>query len=246
MNEEKFNKWFNVFILGGMAVCVILSCMTKMKEPDARRILLAVSAFGALMGVASTVLSANGSIWSFLFGLIDVCIYSYILYDSRMPGQFLLHVLYFIPMEFVGFVQWRKRGAGSKSKVKPQLIKGKKGLLYLLLFVGVYAIAFAVSYFALKQTGDSGNWPKMTLDAMVTTANIVALVMMAFAYVEQWYLWTLVNISSVVLWTLTLIKDPQSGYAVIPLVKYVFYLINGINGIRIWYGLAGKDGAYCN
>lgn len=92
MKEQTFNKWFNIFILAGMTVCVILSTIFKMQEPGARQTLLVISAFGALMGVVSTVLSANGSLWNFLFGLIDVSIYSYILFDSQMPSQFLLHV----------------------------------------------------------------------------------------------------------------------------------------------------------
>ena len=65
--------------------------------------------------------------------------------------------------------------------------------------------------------------------------------MMAFAYMEQWYLWTLVNLSSVVLWTITLLTEPQVGYAVIPIVKYSFYFINGINGIRIWRKLSREQ-----
>ena len=71
-----------------------------MQEPGARTALLLISAFGALMGVVSVVLSANGSIWTFVFGLVDVLIYSYILYDSKLPSQLLLYVGYFIPMEF--------------------------------------------------------------------------------------------------------------------------------------------------
>ena len=102
MNEKTFNKVFNAFILIGMAVCVIISCIFKIQEPGARTALLIVSTFGALMGVVSVVLSANGSIWTFVFGLVDVLIYSYILYDSKMPSQLLLYVGYFIPMEFIG------------------------------------------------------------------------------------------------------------------------------------------------
>lgn len=244
MKEQTFNKWFSVFILAGMTVCVILSCIFKMQEPDARKWLLVISAFGALMGVASTVLSANGSIWTFLFGLIDVCIYSYILFDSKMPSQFLLHVGYFIPMEFIGFFQWRKRGADGKKAVKAQRLKASKWWLYILLFIGVLAVTFGVSWFILGKGEGEVKLSKALLDATVTTANIVALVMMAFAYMEQWYLWTLVNLSSVILWTITLLSEPQAGYAVIPLVKYSFYFINGINGIRIWLALS-KEGDTC-
>lgn len=237
-NEERFNKVFSAFILAGMAVCVIISCVIKCAEPGARTALLIFSAFGALMGVASTVLSANGSIWTFLFGLIDVCIYSFILFDSKMPSQFLLHVLYFIPMEFVGFFQWRKRGADGKKAVKAQRMKGRVWLLYALLFIGVFAASMAIGYIVLTKAGEPVAVSKIMLDSAVTTANIVALVMMAFAYMEQWYLWTLVNVSSVILWTVTLLKDPGASYAIIPLVKYSFYFINGLNGIRIWRNLS--------
>lgn len=238
MKEERFNKLFNVFILAGMTVCVILSTLMKMQDEGARTLLLVVSAFGALMGVASTVLSANGSIWNFLFGLLDVAIYSYILYDSHMPSQFLLHVLYFIPMEFVGFFQWRKRGAGKESKVKPRRMDSKKRLLFALLFVAVFAASATVSWFSLSHGGTEFTLGKVSMDALATTANIVALVMMAFAYMEQWYLWTVVNITSIVLWTVTLLTSPEAGYAIIPVVKYSFYLINGLNGIRVWRKLS--------
>lgn len=240
-NEERFNKIFNAFILLGMAVCVVISCVMKCAEPGARTALLIISAFGALMGVISTVLSANGSIWTFLFGLIDVTIYSYMLFDSKMPSQFILHVGYFIPMEFIGFFQWRKRGADGKKQVRAQRLNGRKWVQYALLFAGVFAVSLAFGYFALTKAGEPVVASKILLDSAATTANIVALVMMAFAYMEQWYLWTLVNISSVVLWTITMIKEPGAGYAIIPLVKYSFYLINGINGIRIWRNLSAKE-----
>lgn len=245
MTEEKFNKVFNAFILAGMVICIILSTSEQMQQENARRAMLAISAFGALMGVTSTVLAANGSIWNFLFGLLDVSIYAFMLFDSRMPAQFLLHVLYILPMEFVGFFHWRKRGASGKKQVKARTIKGREWIRFILMFVGVFAITVAISYFALEKVGEQGSVFKIILDALVTTANIVALVMMAFAYVEQWYLWIMVNISSVVLWSITLTTNPDAGYAVIGIVKYSFYLINACNGIRIWYKLSRKEES-CN
>lgn len=242
MNQNKFNKIFSAVILIGMSVCVVLSCIGKMQVPGARHALLIISAFGALMGVASTVLSANGSIWNFLFGVLDVSIYSYILYDSGMTSQFLLHVLYILPMEFVGLWKWRKRGASGHSQVRAQRMNGRNWIKYALLFAGVLVASFCLDYFVAGHASAEINFQKMGLDAVITTANIVALAMMAFAYYEQWYLWTIVNLSSVVIWSITLAGNPDAGYAIIPLVKYSFYFINGINGLRIWYGLSkGSD-----
>ena len=81
----------------------------------------------------------------------------------------------------------------------------------------------------------------MAFDSAVTTANIVALVLMAMAYLDQWYLWTLVNITSIVLWIIVLGSGEGSSYTVVQLIKYSFYLLNGLNAIRIWLKLSQKE-----
>ena len=55
---------------------------------------------------------------------------------------------------------------------------------------------------------------------------------------EQWYFWLGVNVSTIVMWVLTLRQDPSSTYASIYVVKYSFYLLNALNGLRIWYNLS--------
>ena len=243
MDSKKFDKIFNAFILIGMTVCVIISCIFKLQEPGARTALLLISAFGALMGVVSVVLSANGSIWTFVFGLIDVLIYSYILYDSKLPSQLLLYVGYFIPMEFIGFFQWRKRGASGKKKVQAQRMTGGKWILFAGIFAAVAAAALGISWFATTRTGGELIWRKTVLDAVITSANITALIMMAMAYTEQWYIWTLVNLTAIIQWAVTLATVPDAGYAIVPLVKYSFYLLNGLNAIRVWMRLSATKPA---
>lgn len=242
MNEKKFDKIFSAFILIGMTVCVILSCIFKMQEPGARTALLILSTFGAIMGVISVVLSANGSIWTFVFGLVDVLIYSYILWDSKLPSQLLLYVGYFIPMEFIGFWQWHKRGANAKKAVKAQRMTGAKWLMFAGIFVAVSVAAFGISWFATSKSGEELLLRKTILDAVITSANITALIMMAMAFTEQWYLWTLVNLTAIIQWAVTLATVPEAGYAIVPLVKYSFYLLNGLNAIRIWMRLSRPEG----
>jgi len=70
--EEKFNKWFNAFILIGMTVAIVLTTIIKFDASDSGHTGLLIAAFGSLMGILSVVLSANGRILTFLFGLLDV------------------------------------------------------------------------------------------------------------------------------------------------------------------------------
>lgn len=75
-------------------------------------------------------------------------------------------------------------------------------------------------------------------DAMSTVCNIMGQLLMSTAYMEQWVFWIGVNVSSVVMWALTLSSSPHDSYALIYLVKYSFYLLNSLNGLRIWLALS--------
>ena len=237
MNDSKFNKWFNAFLLVGMIACVTVACIMNLNKPDARVALTILSSVGALMGVISVVLSANGHILTFVFGLVDVLIYSYTLLDQNVPMTLGLHVLYFLPMEFIGFFGWRKRGATAKKAVQARRLTPKGWLNVVALFVMVYAAVLAVAWLIARYQGNVV-WAKMAFDSAVTTANIVALVLMAKAYMDQWYLWTMVNITSIILWIIVLSSGEGSEYTVVQLIKYSFYLLNGLNAIRIWLKLS--------
>ena len=60
--------------------------------------LLIVAAVGSLCGVLANVLSANGRLLTFLFGLIDVTIYGVMCLTGAKYGNAALHLLYFLPM----------------------------------------------------------------------------------------------------------------------------------------------------
>ena len=117
---------------------------------------------------------------------------------------------------------------------------GRKWLFFAGVFAAVFAAALGISWFATTRTGGDLIWRKTVLDALITTANITALIMMAMAYTEQWYIWTLVNLTAIIQWAVTLATVPDAGYAIVPLVKYSFYLLNGLNAIRIWMRLSSN------
>ena len=110
--EKKFNRAFNIFLVTGMLVTLVITTSFKLKQPDVKTFMLLLAAFGSLMGVLNTVLSANGHILTFLFGLIDVAIGTVVYFDNGIMGNFALHAFYFLPMQFIGFWPWSTRGPG--------------------------------------------------------------------------------------------------------------------------------------
>ena len=102
-NEKKFNFWFSAILLAGMVAIAIYSFVHEVQDPQTRLLMQVIATLAAITGVTNTVLSANGSIWTFLFGLIDVVCCSIVYLDSGIMGTFALHAFYFLPMQFIGF-----------------------------------------------------------------------------------------------------------------------------------------------
>lgn len=237
MDEKKFNKAFNIFILAGMAVAVIIATALKAGAAQTGRMLLFVSAFGSLMGVMCSVCSANGIVLTFLFGIFDVTIYAVVCFISGKYGNALLHALYFLPMQFIGWHQWNKRGTDTNDKVKARRLSSKQGALYAVVFL----LGSVVAYFILahfdRSAADSFIHVAVLMDALSMMCNIIGQYLLSAAYMEQWFFWIGVNVFSVIMWSVSL-KNDGGGYAVIYLIKYSFYLLNSLNGLRIWMKLS--------
>ena len=241
--SENFNRWFNAFILVGMAVVTLVVLAFKLHDAQDGRALLIIAAVGSLAGVLANVLSANGRILTFLFGLIDVTIYGAMCLTGARYGNAALHLLYFLPMQVVGFVQWKGRGAEGREPVRARRLTGRQWLLFSSLFLaGLVAAYFILS--ALDKTEAAGvvRW-LVLMDALSMMCNLIGQYLLSTAYMEQWYFWIGVNIASVVMWVLTLRQSPDSSYAAIYIVKYAFYLLNSLNGLRIWIALSRPDPA---
>ena len=241
MDDKKFNRWFSAFILVGMSVALVLTTAIKFAGADSGKGWLLLAAFGSLMGVLATVSSANGRIITFLFGLLDVAIYGAMCLTGAKYGNAALHLLYFLPMQAVGFVQWKKRGAGEHARVRARRLDGRGWLIAGSIFLaGSVAAYFILS--ALDKTEAAGvvRWLVLT-DALSMMCNVLGQWLLSTAYVEQWIFWIGVNVASVAMWVLTLRQSPDSSYALIYVVKYSFYLLNSLNGLRIWMALSRPD-----
>lgn len=241
MTEKQFNKCFSAVLMGLMVVAIAITTVFKLQEADARTLLILVAATGSVMGVASSVLSANGIIWTFVFGLLDIVCCLIVDADNGIWGDFSMHLFYLLPMQIIGIWQWRRRGAsGTKQEVKARrLTAGQRWMVAGATLAGLAAV-YGILYAIKLHTVDPAdiNRTQVVADAARTTFNIAGQILMSLAFYEQWYLWILVNIASILLWGSTMLQSAASSYTVVMFIKYCFYLINSLNGLRIWYNLS--------
>lgn len=248
MKEATFNKWFSVFILGGMTVALILATILKFEAAQTGQWMLMVSAIGSLMGVLATVCSANGKIITFLFGFFDVLLYGIMCLVSWSQGHSglgnaLLHFIYFVPMQFVGFYQWRRRGTEGSGQVRARRLDGRQWALISTGFLVGTTVAYLILVHFDRSAADGFIRWAVVLDVLPLACNIIGQLLMSIAYMEQWIFWIAVNVTSIFMWSLTLSTSSDSSYAVIYIIKYSFYLLNSLNGLRIWLRLSRNAGS---
>lgn len=195
-----------------------------------------VGSIAGIAGVLCVVLVAKGSIWNYLFGLVNVSMYAYISYKASLYGDAALNALYYLPMQFIGWWQWRKRGAAvsqTEAEGKGVQVKARRfSWKQRAILVSGCAAAVVAGGFLLSYLGD----PQPFKDSTTTVLSIVAQALMALAFMEQWFLWIITNIVSVVMWVVCMMRG--DAHAAVMVIMWVFYLLNSINGLRVWMKLS--------
>ena len=231
LNEKKFNTWFYVFLVTVMVVANIWYSLVE-KKID----FLGTSV--TLLGVICCVLSATGNIWTFLVGLLQVCLAALINYKSELYGQFALHAFFYLPMQVIGFWQWHRRGAKAVASKEGDtaIVKARK-LTWpqRILMLAASAVLIVLANLVLRWVGSDASM----LDSAVTVLSIIAQILMTFAFMDQWILWNIANLVDVVIWTVFLTEGKP--HASLMLVMWICYLLNSINGFRIWNNLSKTE-----
>lgn len=229
MKNSKVLSFYDWFLIAGVIISnAVYSIMTGTLD--------ALGSLAGITGVLCVVLVAKGSIWNYVFGLVNVSLYAYISYNASLYGDAALNALYYLPMQFIGWWQWRKRGAavsdaeagGNGVQVKARRFTWSQRVL---VAAGCAAAVVAVG-FILRYFGD----PQPFKDSTTTVLSIVAQALMALAFMEQWILWIITNIVSVVMWVVCVTRG--EAHAGVMVIMWVFYLLNSLNGLRIWIKLS--------
>ena len=115
-----------------------------------------------MAGLIGNVLCAKRNITNYFFGIANVSLYAYIAWTNRIYGDVALNVLYYLPMQFVGFYSWyrsqRKAAILSDasetssdkdtSAVKSKTLTNKQRLMVgALLAIGITAVALILKNF---------------------------------------------------------------------------------------------------
>jgi nicotinamide mononucleotide transporter len=185
----------------------------------------------AASGILCVLLTAKGKLSAYLFGLYNSISYAYLAYINGLYGELGLNLIFFTPMNFIGFFLWQKN-------LKNGLVKMRKltSISVLLLALLIVACTGALGY--VLSLIESQNTP--FIDASTNTLSIAATILMVLRYKEQWLLYIALNSLTIIMWYQRLSSGSLEGEIMI--LMWVGYLINSFYGYINWSRSISKTG----
>lgn len=182
-----------------------------------------LSFVSAIFGILYIVFLSERSVYNFIIGLVSTLTYTIITYKVQLYGEVIFYLLFDLPMIIVSYLFWKKH-------IQQTFVKPKELNKYykIMLFVFALSVVYVYSLFLSFIGGQF-----VLIDAASTIFTIIATILMALRYREQWFLWVLVYVISVIMWI--------AVFDILMLIMSACCLLSCIVGYINWKVLEKRD-----
>ena len=146
------------------------------------------------LGLINIALLIFRIVWNFAFGIVSVILAGFVMWERKLYGESSLQ-LFFVFAQLWGWWLWLRIGgeeAGSGGRVPVRWLDWPSRWVWL---VGIAAVGLNLGW-ALDRFTDAA---VPYADAGITGASIAAQILLAFRRIENWLIWIVVDIASVIL-----------------------------------------------
>ena len=176
-----------------------------------------IGILASLTGVTCVILCGMGKVSNYFFGTINVLLYAIVAWNAKYYGDVMLNLLYYFPTNIIGWVAWIKHMDKEKNEVYKKRMTWKQDVM--LAFISVVGV-LGYSY-VLKLLG--GNLPMV--DSMSTVFSVIAQILMIKRFMEQWIIWIIVDIVSVIMWIAAFFNG---GESIAVLIMWSVFFVNAV------------------
>lgn len=190
----------------------------------------ALGILASLTGVSCVILCGMGKLSNYIFGTVNVVLYAIVAWKAKYYGDVMLNLLYYFPTNLLGFFVWSKHINQENNEVYKKRMTLKQDIV-----LGIVSVAGVLGYsYILKKLG--GNLP--IVDSMSTVFSVIAQILMIKRFVEQWIIWIIVDIVSVIMWIAAFFTG---GESVAVLMMWSVYLANAVIMFVKWSRESKED-----
>ncbi len=176
-----------------------------------------------ITGIFCVLLAAKGNILTYVFGMYNTFGYAYISYINGLYGEMGLNILFFVPMNIIGFVFWRKRLQQNVVEMRRLNTRVFSYLIFICI-LSVWVLGWALSLIKTQNTP--------YIDATTNILSIAATLLMVWRYREQWILYIILNVFTIIMWVIRTMQGSSDGIMMI--VMWIAFLTNAVYGYYVW------------
>ena len=182
----------------------------------------ALEILGTIVGLAYLWLEYRASIYLWIASIIMPAIYLFVYYNAGLYADFGINI-YYLVIAIYGWAAWkygfRLFGCNDKLKSEELPISHTPTKIWVKI-TAIYAILqLVIAWILIRFTDSSVPWA----DAFTTALSIIAMWMLARKYIEQWWLWFVVDVTSAALYTYKDLYFTAALYALYALIVFFGY-----------------------
>ena len=179
--------------------------------------------FGTAVGIIYLWLEYRASIYLWIAGIIMPAIYIFIYYDAGLYADFGINI-YYLLIALYGWIAWKTsfRLFGKQGHSRELPISHTPQNVWPCIVAAYIAAQLFITWVLIKYTDST----VPIADSFTTALSIVGMWMLARKYIEQWWVWCIVDIASSALYIYKELYFTAALYAV--------YAIIAIFGYRKW------------
>lgn len=210
-----------------------------------------IEAIGTLAGLLCIWLASLEKIVNYPFGLINVTLFAVIFFQIQLYASLLLQLFFFVA-NLYGWYAWSRQTDDHQAALKirwlplPKALAWAAGCIIAIALMTryidpVFALLTRAAVTLMNGLGLAVAMPALQPDAFpfwdscMMVLSIAAMILMTRKYVENWLLWVIINVISV------MIIARQGVYAMS--LEYVILTLIALNGSRMWIRSARQQGS---
>ena len=209
-----------------------------------------IEAVGTLAGLLCIWLASLEKISNYAFGLVNVTLFAIIFFQIQLYASLLLQVFFFAANVY-GWYAWSRQTSSHEAELRIRWLPLPKALGWLTacivaialmtVFINpVFAFLTRIAVALMQSLGLQVTMPELQPDAFpfwdscMMVLSVVAMILMTRKYVENWLLWVLIDVISVVIYAV------QGVYAMS--LEYVLLTAIAVMGSYSWIKSAQRNG----
>jgi len=210
-----------------------------------------IEAIGTLAGLLCIWLASLEKISNYAFGLINVTLFAIIFFQIQLYASLLLQ-LFFFAANIYGWYAWSRQNSQQEAELQIRWLPLPKAIAWIVACVvaiglmtvyinPVFAYLTRIAVMVMSSLGLNVIQPELQPDAFpfwdscMMVLSIAAMILMTRKYVENWLLWVIINVISVVIFA------RQGVYAMS--LEYLLLTFIALNGSRMWIKSARERGS---